>query len=200
MRSKIDDADEIVSCLQHGGVVLLPTDTVYGLAVLPVFDHAVDRLYALKRRPRSLPLPIMVASEDDLALMGVALNESAKGLLRSGLMPGALTLAMGFQDRPAPSWLVGREEIAIRIPDDEQLLAVLRVTGPLFVTSANIHGVQTPESMLDILQMLDGKPDLAVDGGPRATVPSTLVNCRVQPPVIEREGIVSRAELEEFLK
>ncbi len=201
MKSKTNhDIDEIVNCLQHGGIVLMPTDTVYGLAVLPVFDHAVDRLYALKRRPRTTQLPIMVASEDDLVLMGLDLNPTCIRFLRSGLMPGALTLALGFKDRPVPEWLAGREEVAIRIPDDEQLLEVLRATGPLYVTSANTHGVSTPESLADILLQLNGAPDLAIDGGDRATVPSTLVNCRCRPPVIEREGMIPRAELEAYLK
>jgi L-threonylcarbamoyladenylate synthase len=196
----IHNVDEIALCLQHGDVVLLPTDTVYGLAVMPEFDHAVDRVYAMKRRPRAAPLPIMVASEDDLAQLGVDLTPACISFLRSGLMPGALTLVMGFKDRPTPDWLSGRDEVAIRIPDDERLLAVLRQTGPLYVTSANTHGVSTPESMADILLQLNGAPDMALDGGDRSTVPSTVINCRCQPPKIERKGLTPLSDLEQFLK
>jgi len=87
--------DDIVECLENGGVVLLPTDTVYGLAVSPKFDKSIDRLFALKRRPRTVNLPIMVASDAELEPLGFEISESARRLLRSPLIPGSLTLAMG---------------------------------------------------------------------------------------------------------
>ena len=195
-----DEVERIAGCLEAGGIVLLPTDTVYGLAVHPAFPAAVERLFALKHRSKSRQLPVMVASEDALAVLGVRVTESARRLLRSALVPGALTFVLGFGDGPVPSWLAGREEVAIRIPDDRRLLAVLRRTGPLFVTSANLHGLATPESLGDALAQLDGAPDLAIDGGILDTVPSTLVNCRRDPPVVEREGAIPAAELMALLR
>jgi L-threonylcarbamoyladenylate synthase len=195
-----DDVGRIASCLLGGGIVLLPTDTVYGLAVHPTFPESVERLFQLKRRSRSRQLPVMIAAEDALAGMGVRLTEPARRVLRSPLVPGALTLVLGFADGPVPSWLAGREEVAIRIPDDRRLLAVLRRTGPLFVTSANTHGAATPESLADALAQLDGAPGLAIDGGTLRTVPSTLLNCRRDPPVVEREGAISTAELMALLR
>ena len=192
--------DEIVGCLMGGGVVLLPTDTVYGLAVSPRFDESIDRLFALKRRPRNVNLPIMVASDDELEPLGFELSESARRLLRSPLVPGSLTLALGFQSDYRPGWLTGRDEAAIRIPNDERLLAVLRKTGPLLVTSANAHSADTPDNISDILAQLDGAPDLSIDGGKLKTTASTLVNCRVDPPQIERLGVVPEAEVLRYLK
>ena len=96
-------------------------------------------------------------------------------------------------------WLEGRDEIAVRIPDDERLLAILRATGPLLVTSANAHGSGTPETLAGALSQLDGAPDLAIDGGLLQVVPSTLVNCRREPPVVEREGAIPAREIEEIL-
>lgn len=190
---------EIVECLAGGGVVLLPTDTVYGLAVMPTFDASVSRLFALKRRPRTVNLPVMVHSEQALDALGVEINGKVRNLLRSPLVPGALTLAMGFGAGPVPAWLEGRYEVAIRIPEDARLLEVLERTGPLLVTSANAHGAETPERLDDVLAQLDGAPDLAVDGGALRTVPSTLVNCRLEPPVIEREGSIPAARVMEYL-
>ena len=93
-------------------------------------------------------------------------------------------------------WLEGRDEVAIRIPDDERLLAVLRATGPLLVTSANASGQPiTPPLVVDILPQLQGQPDLVVDGGSIKTIPSTLVNCRKDPPQIEREGVIATSEI-----
>ena len=191
--------DDIVKCLLSGGVVLLPTDTVYGLAVSPNFDESIDRLFALKRRPRNVNLPIMVASDDELEPLGFEISESAKRLLRSPLIPGSLTLALGFCSDYRPTWLTGRDEAAIRIPNDERLLATLRKAGPLLVTSANAHSADTPDNISDILAQLDGAPDLSIDGGKLKTTASTLVNCRVDPPKIERLGVVPEAEVLKYL-
>jgi len=193
------DIKDIVSCLQTGGVVLLPTDTVYGLAVSPNFDKSIDRLFALKRRPRNVNLPIMVASDAELEPLGFEVSESARRLLRSPLIPGSLTLAMGFSSDYRPAWLTGRDEAAVRIPNDERLLSVLGKTGPLLVTSANAHSAETPDNVADILAQLDGAPDLSIDGGTLRTTASTLVNCRVDPPVIERIGVVPESEVLKYL-
>src|SRR3954447_4541661 len=96
--------EEIVGCLEKGGVVLLPTDTVYGLAVSPNFDESITRLFALKRRPRNVNLPIMVASYAELEPLGFKVSEAASRLLRSPLIPGSLTLAMGFSSDYRPAW------------------------------------------------------------------------------------------------
>jgi L-threonylcarbamoyladenylate synthase len=191
--------EKIVECLENGGVVLLPTDTVYGLAVSPNFDESIDRLFALKRRPRTVNLPIMVASDDELEPLGFEISESARRLLHSPLIPGSITLALGFSSDYRPHWLAGRDEAAIRIPNDEQLLAVLRKAGPLLVTSANAHSADTPDNVHDILTQLDGAPDLSIDGGRLKTTASTLVNCRVDPPVIERLGVVPESEVLRYL-
>ena len=191
--------EEIVGCLQAGGVVLIPTDTIYGLAVSPNFDESIDHLFALKRRPRNVNLPIMVASEAELEPLGFEISDSARRLLRSPLIPGSLTLAMGFSSDYRPAWLAGRDEAAVRIPNDERLLAVLRKTGPLLVTSANAHSAETPDNVADILAQLDGAPDLSIDGGTLRTTASTLVNCRIDPPAIERLGVVPESEVLRYL-
>lgn len=192
--------EEIATCLANGGVVLLPTDTVYGLAVSPNFEKSIDRLFALKRRPRTVNLPIMVASDAELEPLGFELSDSARRLLRSPLIPGSLTLALGFKSDYRPEWLSGRDEAAVRIPNHNQLLAVLRQTGPLLVTSANAHSADTPDNIAAILEQLDGAPDLAVNGGILRTTASTLVNCRVAPPVIERLGVVPESEVLRYLR
>lgn len=194
-------AERVVECLSAGGVVMLPTDTVYGLAVLPTFEDSVKRVFALKGRPASVNLPIMVASGDALESLGFDVNYAAGRLLRSPLVPGSLTLAMGFREGAGrPRWLEGREEAAVRIPDDEWLLSVLRRVGAMLATSANAHGVETPDGAAEVLAQLDGEPDLAVDGGPLRTVPSTLVNCRREPPAVERVGAIPVGRVMEYLR
>jgi len=189
-----------VDCLSAGGVVLLPTDTVYGLAVCPTRMDSIARVFTMKGRPPQTNLPIMVASEADVEALGFAVNEAAKRLLRSPLVPGSLTIALGFRSGQIPSWLSGRDEAAVRIPRENWLLAVLRIVGPLLVTSANLHGAETAEDLGSVLAQLRGAPDLAVDGGTLHTVPSTLVNCHCDPPIIERVGAIPEARVMEYLK
>lgn len=190
-----DAVEEAARCLLDGGVVLLPTDTVYGLAVRPGQDEAADRLFAMKGRPRSRNLPVMIASKQDITGIGGVMSEAAERLTDSGFFPGPLTLAVGVSPESAADWLRGREEVAVRMPDDELVLAILRMTGPLLVTSANYHAEATRESVGEILGSLRGEPDLVIDDGPRDTVPSTLVNCRVLPPAVERVGAVPAEDI-----
>lgn len=196
-------ADQLVrrvrDCLVGGGVVLLPTDTVYGLAVHPEREDAAIRLFAMKGRPRVRNLPIMVASVDDIPALGARVNEPAKRLL-DAFAPGPLTVALAVDADRAPAWLAGRVEIGVRIPDDDDLRAILTATGPLLVTSANVHAEPTPESTGSILASLHGTPDIVIDGGVRPVVPSTLVNCNLPTPVVERAGALSDEQIERVLR
>jgi L-threonylcarbamoyladenylate synthase len=152
----------------------------------------------MKRRPLSRNLPIMVASADQAGELGADVTAPAKRLL-AAFSPGPLTLALRLDPQTAPDWLAERDEIAVRIPDDPLLLEVLRTVGPLLVTSANLHAQETPESMRQVLDQLDGEPDLALDGGVRATVPSTLVNCNLANPAVERVGAVPADQIAKVL-
>jgi L-threonylcarbamoyladenylate synthase len=192
------ELDEIKDCLEGGGVVLVPTDTVYGLAVHPTRRDAVARLFAMKRRPGTRNLPIMVASYADLDSLGVIVGEPARSLF-DAFSPGALSVALGVDQEKIPDWLHGRVEIAVRIPHDDAMLSILRSTGPLLVTSANIHAEATPDSVGRILAGLDGEPDIVLDGGRRLEIPSTLVNCNLPVPDVERVGVISRERIMEVI-
>jgi len=194
-----NNAAHIARCITEGGVALIPTDTVYGLAVSPRHPKSVEALFKMKRRPASSNLPILVADLREISELGLSINWAANALLRSHLVPGALTLALGFSGDARANWLEGRDEVAVRIPDHKPLLEVLQLTGPLLVTSANIHGSPTPNSVHQILAQLDGSPAISVDGGLLEAVPSTLVNCHGDKPVLEREGVISESEIRRVL-
>ena len=191
------DPRRIADILLGGGVAVLPTDTVYGLAASPTQPLAVARVFALKRRPATRDLPVMVASRSQIEALGARIPPAAELLLRSGLAPGPLTLVLPLASPPA--WLEGREEVAVRIPDHALMLEVLALAGPLLVTSANTHGTPTERSLAEVLAQLDGAPDVSVDGGMLGEIPSTLVNCRAHPPVIEREGAIAAVRIWEIL-
>lgn len=198
-RIKDDVVGTAARCLEDGGIVLLPTDTVYGLAVHPRKPDAISRLFSLKGRPRALNLPVMVSSAEDIVDLGGVVNSAARRLLDSAFFPGPITLAVGVAPEKAVAWLQGRIEFAVRMPADDEMLGILKITGPLLVTSANFHAAETYESIGDILGSLNGEPDLVIDGGRRASVPSTLINCRLDPPIVERAGAVSVADISAVL-
>lgn len=191
---------EAKETLLAGGVLLLATDTVLGLVALPSDKNAVDKIYALKQRPVEKNLPIMVASADQIEGLGGELTPSARACLNSAHMPGPLTIAIGVTPNTSPSWLSGRTECAVRIPDDAFLLSLLKDLGPLMVTSANLSGQDTPQTTKQAMAQLNGTPNYVVHGTAKSQVPSTLVNCRVSPAKIERIGAVSETQIKAVLE
>jgi L-threonylcarbamoyladenylate synthase len=189
-----------VELLRGGGVAVVPTDTVYGLAARPGEADAVRAIYRMKDRPEGMYLPVLAASVAQVRALGVAFTPGAEALARRW-WPGPLTLAFAFReglDRPA--WLHGRAEVAVRIPDHDFLRALLEETGVLVVTSANPHGAPTPRTAHDVATALGQAVEVVVDGGQLDDVPSTLVNVGGPAPVVEREGAISRAAIEGALQ
>jgi L-threonylcarbamoyladenylate synthase len=185
--------------LRRGGVVVVPTDTVYGLAARPEDADAVQAVYRVKGRPDGMHLPVLAASLDQVRALGVDLPDAA-GALADRWWPGPLTLAFGFDaGSERPAWLAGRDEVAVRIPDHAFLRGLLQATGVLLVTSANPHGAPTASVADDVAVSLGDSVDLIVDGGVLTEVPSTLVNVRNEKAVVEREGVISVAEVEDAL-
>jgi L-threonylcarbamoyladenylate synthase len=198
-RADEEGAVAATEVLRAGGVVVLPTDTVYGLAARPGDSDAVQAVFRAKGRPEGMHLPVLAATLEQVRALGLAFTPAALALTR-WWWPGPLTLVFGFDGAlERPPWLAGRDEVAIRIPDHDFLRALLAQTGVLVVTSANPHGAPTPRTAHDVAASLGPSVDLVVDGGPLRDVPSTLVNVREAEPVVEREGAISRAEVERAL-
>jgi L-threonylcarbamoyladenylate synthase len=187
----------VAEAMGAGGVALIPTDTVYGIACLPSFDSAVDSIYELKLRPRDRRVPIIVAGAEDAARLGLAWTDPADRLARS-FWPGALTIAVGVEE-PAVDWLAGRVEVGVRAPADELSQALAAAHGPFLMTSANRHGQGTPTTLEEALASLHGTPAIAVDGGSLDVVSSTVVNVNLPAPAIEREGAIPASAVMEAL-
>lgn len=199
VRASEISAQQIASALAAGATVILPTETVYGLAIRPDAPSGKERVLELKGRPEELNLPVVIGATDQLGGLGVDYNRAAR-LLAERFWPGPLTIVMGFApDRQRPAWLAGREEVAIRFPDHALLREVARAAGPILVTSANAHGTGPKSVAAEAAASLRGKVDLIVDGGTLTSTPSTIVNVRWSPPRIERVGAVTVAEIEEIV-
>jgi L-threonylcarbamoyladenylate synthase len=200
VRADAEGADVAAAVLRAGGVVVVPTDTVYGLAARPTDADAVGTVYRIKGRPEGMPLPVLAASEEQVRALGVAYRHGARDLA-ARWWPGPLTLAFAFDpEAPRPPWLEGRDEVAVRVPDHDFLRSLLAETGVLVVTSANRHGAPTPRAPGDVVSALGGDVGLVVDGGVLDEVPSTLVNVAGPEPVVEREGAIERRAIAAALR
>ena len=193
-------ADDVAAWLSGGAIVVLPTETVYGLAAKPGTASSIRRIFELKGRPRELNLPVLIGSTDQLTELGVDFNETARRLANA-FWPGPLTIVMGFRpDRARPAWLSGRVEVAIRLPAFQLLRTVANTAGPILLTSANGHGTGPKDVAREAVDSLHGTPDFVVDGGTLASTPSTIVNTRRSPARIERMGAITAADLREFIE
>lgn len=180
--------------IRAGGVVVVPTDTVYGIAA-NAFDPAATReIFRIKRRPRSLPLPVLVSRPRQAWALSASVPPSAAALAAT-FWPGALTLILAAN--PELVWDLGDpgSTIALRMPHRQELLALLERTGPLACTSANITGQPTPDSIQEIVAALEGI-SLFLDGGTAITDRgSTIVDLSGPSPVILREGPISGGDI-----
>jgi len=170
------------AALRGGEAIVLPTDTVYGLAALPEF---VDRLYALKGRPDSMPIAVLVASMDQartLVRVPVAAERVA-----DAFWPGPLTLVLETLD--------GRSTLGVRCPDHPFVRDLARRVGALSTTSANRHGEVTPPTATEAAASLAGEVALVIDGGPRDGVASTVVDACDETLTILRDGPISEEQV-----
>jgi len=175
--------DVAEAALCAGQAVVLPTDTVYGLAALPAF---VGVLYALKGRPQAVPIAVLVESIEQARHI-VEFSSVAERLSRT-FWPGPLTLVLaGTDDREST--------LGVRCPDHAFVRALARRVGPLSVTSANRHGESTASTATDAAGSLDGTVGLVVDGGVCAGVASTVVDARDESLTILREGLISTEQV-----
>jgi len=183
------------AALADGDVVAVPTDTVYGLAVDPSQPEAVARLFALKGRPDDVPLPILVAGPEQVALVAGELDLAAAELA-ARFWPGPLTLVVprcpGFVvDLGGPA--AARQTVGVRRPDHALVVALCELLGPLAVTSANLHGSPPATTAAEVEGAFAGsdQPAVVLDGGTCAGAPSTVVECRGPASRCLREGALA---------
>lgn len=185
--------------LRHGGTVAFPTDTVYGLAALPAVAEYVERLYIVKGRNSERAIAVLIGSPADLPKVAVSPSQAAL-LLAERFWPGPLTLIVP-RHPDLPEVLSPMPTIGVRMPNHPLALALLRMVGPLAVTSANISGGKNTTSAQEVLAQLKGRVHLVVDGGRTpGGVPSTVVDCTTAEPAILRAGPISMEDLMEALK
>jgi L-threonylcarbamoyladenylate synthase len=181
-----------VRAIRRGGVIAIPTDTVYGLACDPANTAAVSRVYAIKRRPDRLELTLLAASVADIE-EDVELTPSAR-TLAAAYWPGALSIVCPLRGH---RWAIPRDgtTLSVRVPDHPIALELLRRTGPLATTSANRHGEPEADTAAGVAAALGDEIDTVLDGGRSAGLASTIIDCTTTTPRVLRDGPISAAAL-----
>ncbi len=187
------------AALQLGKLVVLPTDTVYGVAADAFNPVAVAALLSAKGRGPSMPPPVLVPSPRTLNGLALDVPTWVTELL-DRYWPGPLTVVVRAQ--PSLRWDLGDTNgtVAVRMPDHPVALALLSQTGPLAVTSANRTGAPAATSAAESVEQLGDRVELYLDAGPSSGLAaSTIVDCTTAQPTVLRPGPITAAELAETL-
>ncbi len=185
--------------VRDGALVVLPTDTVYGLGADAFTHDAVAMLLETKGRGREMPPPVLVPHARTVDGLARDVPAYARNLIER-FWPGPLTLVLKAHESLA--WDLGDTggTVALRMPDDEIALALLTEVGPMAVSSANRTGQPAATTVLEAATQLGSDVEFYLDGGPSSGgAASTIVDCTRETPVILREGALSAADLAEVL-
>ncbi|MBB5831098.1 L-threonylcarbamoyladenylate synthase [Brachybacterium aquaticum] len=188
-----------VDAVRAGQLIVLPTDTVYGIGADAFTPDAVQDLLDAKGRGRDTPPPVLIGAHAVLHALATDIPDYVEDLVEE-LWPGALTLILTAQ--PSLTWDLGetRGTVALRMPDDETALELLRRTGPLAVSSANRHGKSAALTVLDAATQLGDSVEVYLDGGvARLGSSSTILDTTVTPAVIVREGEITKERIIEVV-
>jgi len=184
--------------LQSGVLVAFPTDTVYGVAASAFSEAAIELIFAAKTREAAKAIAVLVGGLEGLAQLTPQLPAPAR-LLAARFWPGALTLVV--PKKPGlPANLSIYPTVGVRMPNHPFALELLRRAGTLATSSANRSGGANASLPSEVLEQLDGRIHLLVDGGAcPGGVPSTVVDCTQVPPAILRQGAISAQDIQSAL-
>ena len=189
-----------VAAVRRGLLVVLPTDTVYGVGVDAFDADGVQRLLDAKGRGRDMPPPVLISATTTLDALATDLPGWAQSLTEQ-YWPGPLTIVC--RQQPSLRWDLGetRGTVAVRMPDDQAALDLLGRTGPLAVSSANMTGEPAAADADEAERMLGESVEVILDDGPRAaSAASTIVDCTGNRPRVLREGAIGYWELKSVLE
>lgn len=190
--------DAAARAVKAGELVVIPTDTVYGIGARPDRKAVTARLFSAKARPRDLTLPVLAAGVEDAGRVGV-LDDRARAL-GDRFWPGGLTLVLPRTEL-SRRWDLGDEKgtVGVRVPDHPLPLDLLRITGPLAVTSANMSGGPTPSDCPGVRALFGQAVAVYLCSGPVGAVASTVVDLSGPEPRILREGAIPMEQLRALL-
>lgn len=186
--------------LRAGGVVAIPTDTVYGISVALDTPGGIERLFEVKRRPLEKSIALLIDDVSQAAALAIVTD--AARVLADACWPGGLTLVLRQRDDvPFPTALTGgTSTIGLRVPAHDAPRAIARAVGPLPTTSANVSGLPEAPDAAAVQAQLGDAIELILDGGPsRTAIASTVVDVSIERPRILRAGAVASASIADLL-
>lgn len=176
------------AALMEGKAAAFPTETVYGIGACISNENAVLNIYQIKGRPSEKPLSILIASAADMEKIAEDIPAEAF-TLADKFWPGPLTIILKKRKDISDSITAGKETVGLRVPAHPIALEIVRRVGPLACPSANTSDSREPKSAADVLEDLNGKIDILIDGGEtKFQKPSTIIDLTVNPPKILRKG------------
>ncbi len=186
--------------IKNGGLVAIPTETVYGLGANGLDEQAVASIFAAKGRPQDNPLILHVAEPEQVEQFCHSIPEQAYALMRK-FWPGPLTIVLHARDIVPKRTTGGLSTVAVRCPDNDVTRAIIRLSGvPIAAPSANLSGKPSTTTAQHVLHDHDGRIDAVVDGGPcRVGVESTIVDLTEARPRLLRPGGITPQQLLDVL-
>ncbi|HEY5540634.1 MAG TPA: L-threonylcarbamoyladenylate synthase [Coriobacteriia bacterium] len=182
--------------LRDGGLVVFPTETVYGIGALADSKFGAQEIFEVKVRPLDKPLPWLVENEDALDTYGIEVPDYAHRLAKA-FWPGPLTLVVKASERVGRDFRAADGSVALRSPKHEVVIELLQAAGgPIITTSANTSGNPAPGAFEEVEVRIVQAADLSLDGGETEhQISSTVVDCTGPQPVVLREGAISAADI-----
>ena len=195
-----DTAEKAAQIIKNGGLVALPTETVYGLGANGLNPEAVAKIFIAKGRPQDNPLILHLSKVEEMELYCHSIPEAAYKLAEK-FWPGPLTMVLPAKDNVPKCTTAGLPTVAVRCPDSQITRDIIALSGcPIAAPSANISGKPSTTTAQHVLYDHDGRIDAVVDGGPcRVGLESTIVDLTEQPPRLLRPGGITPAQLTEVL-
>lgn len=184
--------------LNKGHVIAIPTDTVYGIACLLDKEEAIHEIYRIKEREATKAIPLLIGEYEQIICTSDGLSINAQKLAKR-FWPGPLTLIISKR-MELPEVLTPYPTVGVRMPNHQWLRQLIRRSGVIAATSANISGGENPRTAREVLKQLDGRIPLIVDGGTcEGGVPSTVVDCSEEELKILRVGGINEEKIQSVL-
>jgi len=197
-KPEISVIKKVARLVKRGGVIIYPTDTVYGLGADALNPEAVLRIFKIKGRSPDQPLPVAVSGLEMAERLAFVSDEARK--LIAAFWPGALTLVMRKKPIVPPIVVGGGVSVGLRAPNHAVSLMIIHETGlPLVATSANKHGAPSPVESGEAFRRVGDEVDLILDCGRVGGQPSAIVDLTKTPPMIIRSGPVTREMIEKIV-
>lgn len=196
---KDDELDEVVDIIKRDGIVVFPTETVYGIGGNALSENVINNIYNIKKRPQEKALNILVKNKEEIKKYAYISNELEEEIIDK-FMPGPITIILKKRKSQIPDLLTGNNDtIGIRIPDNDIVKKILEKCNlPIAAPSANISGKPSSIRLEDIKPDFDGKVDAFIDGGKcKQNISSTIVKVIDGNIKILREGIISIKDINE---